>query len=67
MIKCGFKTEYFTLATRPNANKKAEKAVEKDGGFKMTADGRLIITQDEEEQGVKKSKLLIKLVKLQLE
>ncbi|XP_059163286.1 RRP12-like protein [Physella acuta] len=44
------------IATRPNANKKGEKAVAKDGGFKMTADGRLIITQDEEEQDVKKTK-----------
>ncbi|GFR68565.1 ribosomal RNA processing 12 homolog [Elysia marginata] len=44
------------LATKPKEDKKDNRAGEKDRGFKMAADGRLIITQDVEEEEKKNRK-----------
>lgn len=44
------------LATKPKEGTKDHKNSDKDRGFKMSADGRLIITQDVEEEEKRKSK-----------
>ncbi|BFY98332.1 hypothetical protein BsWGS_01372 [Bradybaena similaris] len=43
------------LATKPKDNSGDKKTEDKDRGFKLSADGRLIITQDKEEQDKSKA------------
>ncbi|CAL1537608.1 unnamed protein product [Lymnaea stagnalis] len=44
------------IATRPNNTREEKKTVDKDRGFKMSSDGKLIITQEDEEKGPKGKK-----------